>query len=142
MARKKRPARSLVVSDVVLSARDYVDDRVERSHRDLTARMGGLNDKIDGAIMGLNAKIDGAVVGLNAKIDGAVIGLNAKMDGLSAKFDGLSAKVDGIDAKVEAVLTVVTPLFGAVQQLAKDVAVIKEMLELKKPMGFRREEPA
>lgn len=93
---------------VQLTAKEYVDDKVDQSRRELSA------------------KIDG----LNMKIDGAVAGLNAKLDGLSAKFDGLSAKMD-------ALLQIVGPLFETVRHLQAKVDTIEEMLTSKGPIGFR-----
>lgn len=61
-----RPTRS-VAGNVVVSAKEYVDDRVGQATREFA----------------------GEVRRLETKIDTAVIGLNAKMDGMSAKMDAL-----------------------------------------------------
>jgi len=144
--RKKAGGGDGRAQKIVVDARQYVDDRVSQSTRELSADIRGLNAKIDGAVTGLNAKIDGAVVGLNAKIDGAVTGLNAKMEGMRAElaglrseFQGLRGEFAGLSAKMDAVLQIVGPMFDALRHLQGDVDTLKEMLTSKGPIGFRKD---
>ena len=112
--------RQRAAGSVIVSAKEYVDDRVTQATREFSAEIRRLE----------------------TKIDSAVTGLNAKMDGMSAKMDGMSAKMDGMSAKMDAVLQLVGPLFETVRHMQAELDIVKELVTPKAPIGFRKDAQA
>lgn len=103
--------------------------------RTKTATRQGRSDRV---VLTAKEYVDSRVEGLDAKMDG----LRSEFIGLRSEFAGLRSEFAGLNAKMDAVLHVVTPTLAAVHQLSSDVAIIKDLLAPRKPIGFRKDEPA
>ncbi|GIN13617.1 hypothetical protein J26TS2_34840 [Shouchella clausii] len=93
----------------------------EKSVKELTTRLGGLEKRFDG--------LEGRIDGLEKRFDG----LEGRIDGLEKRFDGLEGRIDGLETRFQRVENDVNKLKeeqGMIKQAVMETNKnVKELME-------------